>query len=807
MARRAGRPVHALPRHLVRRRRGGDGAGPPRADHAGARVPHGAARRLRREGIRPVTRAVPFPGDPPITPQLVRDHHLTDEEYGRIEALLGRAPTFAELGVFSALWSEHCSYKHSRPILKTFPTAGPQVVQGPGENAGVLRLPDGWAVAFKIESHNHPSAVEPYQGAATGVGGILRDVFTMGARPVALLNSLRFGPLEEARNRYLCAGVVRGVGDYGNCVGVPTLGGEVDFGPGYGGNPLVNAMCVGLLREADLITAAARGVGNVLLVVGSRTGRDGIHGASFASEELTHESERRRPQVQVGDPFTEKLLLEASLELIASGHIVAIQDMGAAGLTSSSAEMAARGGVGVEIDLSRVPTREPGMTPYEILLSESQERMLVVAQADRVTDVQAIAAKWELTATPIGRVTDDGMYRATWKEQVVVEIPGQRLIDDCPVYTPEAREDEAIARLRAERPAPRSPLPAPGEALLQLLDHPPIASKHWVYEQYDSTVQAGTVIGPGGDAGVIRIRDADFGLAVTVDCNNRYVLLDPYEGGKAAVAEAARNIACTGARPLGITDCLNFGSPERPSVFYQFKESCRGIAEACRALDTPVTGGNVSFYNESPAGAVDPTPVVGMVGLLARADRAVPSHARAAGDVVFALGETRAELGASQLWEALHGFVGGQPPRVDLAAERRLVDYLVAAAERGLLRSAHDCSQGGLGVALAEVAMGGPYEETGFGLDLDLTADALRLAAVDLLFSESHGRAVVTCQPERATAALALAQELGVPAQRLGAVAERGGAVRLRLRDATVEHPVDRLRQVYFSSVSRRMGD
>jgi len=743
-----------------------------------------------------VTRALPFPGDPPVTPQLVRDHNLTDEEYGRIEALLGRAPTFAELGVFSALWSEHCSYKHSRPILKTFPTAGPQVVQGPGENAGVLRLPDGWAVAFKIESHNHPSAVEPYQGAATGVGGILRDVFTMGARPVALLNSLRFGSLEEARNRYLFAGVVRGVGDYGNCVGVPTLGGEVDFGPGYGGNPLVNAMCVGVLREADLITAAARGVGNVLLVVGSRTGRDGIHGASFASEELTHESERRRPQVQVGDPFTEKLLLEASLELIASGHIVAIQDMGAAGLTSSSAEMAARGGVGVEIDLSRVPTREPGMTPYEILLSESQERMLLVAQADSVTDVQAIAAKWELTATPIGRVTDDGLYRATWEEQVVVEIPGQRLIDDCPVYTPEAR-----------RPDPGARVPDPADVLLQLLDHPAIASKRWVYEQYDSTVQASTVIAPGGDAGVIRLRGAQFGIAVTTDCNARYVALDPYEGGKAAVAEAARNVACTGARPLGITDCLNFGSPERPAVFFQFREACRGIADACRALETPVTGGNVSFYNESPTGAVAPTPVIGMVGLLARADHAVPSHVRRPGDVVFVAGETRDELGGSMLWEALHGFLGGAPPRVDLVVERRLVDFLVAGAERALLRSAHDCSQGGLGVALAEVAMGGPYAETGFGLDIDLTAYGLGLAAVELLFSESQGRAVITCSPERAAAVVALAQELSVPIARVGTVGGRGGVVGVRLRDARVEHPVDRLREVYFSGLPRRMGD
>src|SRR6267143_1519739 len=603
MGRNPDRPVHALPRRLVRRRRSGgadENLGPK---HPGARFPR------RREGRdAEVT-------DPKITPELVQEHNLTPDEYARIVAMLGRTPTFPELGIFSALWSEHCSYKHSRPILKTFPTTGPQVVQGPGENAGVLRLPNGWAVAFKIESHNHPSAVEPYQGAATGAGGILRDVFTMGARPVALLNSLRFGPLDDARNRYLFAGVVRGIGDYGNCVGVPTLGGEVDFAAGYSGNPLVNAMCVGVLKEKDLIKAAAHGLGNVLLAVGSRTGRDGIHGASFASEELTHESQQRRPQVQVGDPFSEKLLLEASLELIASGQNEAIQDMGAAGLTSSSAEMAARGGVGVEIDLAQVPTREPGMTPYEILLSESQERMLVVARADRVREVQVITAKWELDATPIGRVTDDGMYRCTWNGEVVVEIPGRQLVEDCPVYYPEAKEDPAMARLRAEQPQnPRSLTPS--HALLTLLDSPSIASKRWVFEQYDSTVQASTVVAPGGDAGVIRVRHTDFAIAVTTDCNSRYVMLDPYEGGKAAVAEAARNIACTGARPLGVTDCLNFGSPERPAVFYQFKESCRGIADACRALGTPVTGGNVSFYNESPAGAVDPTPVAGMIGLL-----------------------------------------------------------------------------------------------------------------------------------------------------------------------------------------------
>ncbi len=749
----------------------------------------------------------PFTGDPPVTPALAREHNLTGDEYSRIERLLGRTPTFTELGIFSALWSEHCSYKHSKPVLKTFPTTGPQVVQGPGENAGVLRLPEGWAVAFKIESHNHPSAVEPYQGAATGAGGILRDVFTMGARPVALLNSLRFGPLDDARNRYLFAGVVRGIGDYGNCVGVPTLGGEVDFAPGYSGNPLVNAMCVGLLRERDLITAAAHGVGNVLLAVGARTGRDGIHGASFASEELSQDSERRRPQVQVGDPFTEKLLLEASLELIGSGHIVAIQDMGAAGLTSSSAEMAARGGVGVEIDLSLVPTREPGMTPYEILLSESQERMLVVAKHDRVAQIQAIAAKWELAAIPIGRVTDDGMYRCTWGTQVVVEIPGRPLVEEAPVYHPEAREDEAAVRRRAERPTPRSPLPDVTKALLALLDHPPIASKRWVFEQYDSTVQAGTVIAPGGDAGVLRARGEAFGLAVTTACNWRYVRLRPYEGGKAAVAEAARNIACTGARPLGITDCLNFGNPERPAVFFQFTEACRGIADACRAFETPVTGGNVSFYNESPTGAVDPTPVIGMIGLLDRAERAVPSHAHVPGDRVFILGRTGVEMGGSAYWEAVLECRGGEPPTVDLEAERRLVTLLVAAAERGLLRSAHDCADGGLGVALAEVALGGPYQDHGFGLDVNLTSYATPLPAHELLFSETQARAVISCAPERAAAITALAAEHGVPVFEAGVVGDGNGAVRLRLRDAEIAEPVARVREVYFSAIPRRMGD
>jgi len=742
----------------------------------------------------------------------VREHNLTEAEYARITALLGRTPTLTELGIFSALWSEHCSYKHSKPILKLFPTEGPAVIQGPGENAGVLRLPDGWAVAFKIESHNHPSAVEPYQGAATGVGGILRDIFTMGARPVALLNSLRFGPLDQPRNRYLLAGVVKGIGDYGNCVGVPTLGGEVDFAPSYSGNPLVNAMCVGVLRENHLIRARAHGVGNVLLVVGARTGRDGIHGASFASEDLSEQSEARRPQVQVGDPFTEKLLLEATLELIEQRLIVAIQDMGAAGLTSSSAEMAARGGVGVEIETDRVPLREPDMTPYEIMLSESQERMLVVAEPGRVAEVQAVCARWELAATPVGRITDDGLFRVKHGGLVVAEIPARRLVEDAPVYEPEAKESPAAAARRAARP-PARPVPDIRQALRILLDAPGIASKRWVFEQYDSTVQAATVLGPGGDAGVLRVDDADFGLAVTVDCNSRFVALDPYEGGKHAVAEAARNVACAGAQPLGITDGLNFGNPERPEIFFQFREACRGLADACRAFGIPVTGGNVSFYNESPGGAVDPTPVVGLVGFLDRIEHALPSHFRQASERIFVLGATRGYLGGSSYWAEVRGFVGGEVPPVDLDAERRLQQLLIEGARRGLFRSAHDCSTGGLAVALAEAAMGGPYAVRGFGAAVDLTLHGVGLAPdahdgpdAKLLFGEDAARAVVTASPGTEGAVMALARELGVPVAAVGTVGLPGGDLQIRGFESTYTWPIAELRQIYLNAIPRRMA-
>ena len=745
-----------------------------------------------------------LPGDPPVTAALVKEHKLNDREYAAILDMLGRTPTLTELGIFSALWSEHCSYKHTKPVLRTFPTTGPQVIQGPGENAGVLRLPDGWAVAFKIESHNHPSAVEPYQGAATGVGGILRDVFTMGARPVAVLNSLRLGPLDDARNRYLFAGIVRGVGDYGNCVGIPTLGGEVTFAPGYSGNPLVNAMCVGILREADLITAKAHGVGNILMSVGARTGRDGIHGASFASEDLSAESEARRPQVQVGDPFTEKLLLEASLELITSGTIVAIQDMGAAGLTSSSAEMAARGGVGVELDTSKVPLREPGMTPYEILLSESQERMLLVVEPNRVGEVEAICTKWELNAMAIGRVTDDGLFRVIHYGVTVAAIPGERLVNGFPVYHPSAVEAPAAIARRSATPA-KSPSQEAHAALLALLDDPTIASKRWVFEQYDSTVQANTVLGPGGDAGVLSVEGTRFGLAVSVDCPNRYVALDPYEGGKMAVAEAARNVACTGAVPLGITNCLNFGNPDKPDVFWQFTEAVRGMGDACRAFDTPVTGGNVSLYNESPTSAVDPTPTVGIVGLLADITTKVPSAFQHSGDLIGVLGNTQGHLGGSMYWWLIQDFLGGPPPPCNLEAERQLQRWLAAAAALRLLSSAHDCADGGLAVAAAEACFGEPYANATFGAGLHLEHPA-GLATDGILFGEDGARAVVSFPASAIDRLRQLAAEFGVPFTAVGSVGAPNGDLRITVGSQTLTWSTGELRRTYYDAIPRRMS-
>ena len=745
------------------------------------------------------------PGDPAITPALVAEHGLTSHEFDRLVAMLGRTPTFTELGIVSALWSEHCSYKHSRPLLKTLPTTAPYVLQGPGENAGVIAIGDGLAVAFKIESHNHPSAVEPYQGAATGVGGILRDVFTMGARPIALLNSLRFGSLDSARVRYLFAGCVKGIGDYGNCVGIPTVAGEVVFDPAYEGNPIVNAMCVGLLKEEELMLAVAQGVGNPIIAVGARTGRDGIHGASFASEDLSEASEAKRPRVQVGDPFTEKLLLEASLELIHSGHIVAIQDMGAAGLVSSSAEMAARGDVGVVIDTLKVPAREAGMTPYELLLSESQERMLVVAKQGHEDFVKAILEKWDLTAAVIGEVIAEPVYRVTEGDRIVAEFPGIRLVTDCPMYEPEARESDDIRQRRAEnvhaiaeRPEEADPL----WTLEELLRSPTIASKRWVYQQYDHTVRTGTVVGPGGDAAVVRIRGTDKAIALKTDCNGRYVFLDPREGTRIAVAEAARNVACSGGRPMAITNNLNFGNPKRPEVYYQLREAVAGLGEACRALGTPVTGGNVSLYNENPSGAVYPTPVIGMVGLvesLAHITRSAFSP-NGDGDAIVLFGTNTDEIGGSEYLQRIHNVVAGAPPRCDLDAERALIDALLASIRDGAVNSAHDCADGGLAVALAECVMMDRARLTGAEVDLSPWV-ALPLRA--LLFGEAQGRVIISTPDPRAV--LATAKRHGVPAAVIGTVRCRTAALDITIGELRLSARVAQLAESYHEAIPRIM--
>jgi len=748
--------------------------------------------------------ATPRPGDPVITPELVAEHGITPYEYEKLEAMLGRTPTFTELGVVSALWSEHCSYKHSRPVLKTLPTEAPWVLQGPGENAGVISIGDGLAVAFKIESHNHPSAVEPYQGAATGVGGILRDVFTMGARPIAMLNSLRFGSLDTPRVRYLVGGVVKGIGDYGNCMGVPTVAGEVMFDAAYEGNPLVNAMCVGLMKEEELIRAKAEGVGNPIIAVGARTGRDGIHGASFASEDLSDENEAKRPRVQVGDPFTEKLLLEASLELIRSGHIVAIQDMGAAGLTSSSAEMAERGEVGVTIDTTKVPVRELGMTPYEILLSESQERMLVVAKQGREAEVKKILAKWDLIAEVIGEVIAEPVYRVTEGDHVVAEFPGTRLVTDCPQYHPEAKEsDEAIARRQRDVHA-IAELPSesdPAWTLERLLQAPTIASKHWIHRQYDSTVRTNTVLGPGhADAAVLRIRGTKKALAVKTDCNGRYVFLDPRVGGRIAVAEAARNVACVGATPRAITNCLNFGNPKKPDVFFQFREAVYGMGDACRALETPVTGGNVSLYNENPQGAVYPTPTIGMVGVLDDAAHATGMRFQHPGDAIILLGDNTDELGGSEYLAWVHGVVAGAPPACDLEGEKRLIAALLEAIRAGHVYSAHDCSEGGLAVALAESCMADRADTLGANIDLSAWA---KLPPRALLFGEAQGRVVVSTSTPNAV--LAIAAQHGVPARVIGRVTGAASGLRIATGTVTLAAELPRLVDAYHEAIPRAM--
>jgi phosphoribosylformylglycinamidine synthase len=734
---------------------------------------------------------------------LAREHGLTDEEYQQILDILGRTPSFPELGIFSVMWSEHCSYKSSKKHLRTLPTRAPHVIEGPGENAGVVDIGDGLAVVFKIESHNHPSYIEPRQGAATGVGGILRDIFTMGARPVASLDSIRFGPLDDPQHRYLLHGVVEGIGGYGNPVGVATVGGETQFHPCYRGNILVNAFNLGLVETDKVFRARAAGVGNPVIYVGSKTGRDGIHGASLlASAEFDEGSEAKRPTVQVGDPFTEKCLIEACLELMRTDAIVGIQDMGAAGLTCSSFEMASNSGTGIELDLDRVPQREAGMTPYELLLSESQERMLLVARAGEEERVFDIFRRWDLDAAVVGRVTEGGRMRVRWHGETVVDIPVDPVARSSPELDRPVREPADLRERQKLDLASLEPEEDPGAALEALLDSPNLGSKAWIYRQYDQLVQGDTVVGPGGDAALVRVKREDGtptrkGVALAVDCNPRWCWLDPRTGARAAVAEAARNVACTGARPLALTNCLNFGNPEKPEIMWEFAEAVRGLAEAAEALGTPVVSGNVSLYNETSGRAIYPTPTIAVVGLLEDWEQHAVACFTQPGLAVVLLGETREELGGSE-WLALRrGREAGHPPQVDLAHEKRLHGLLADAVSRGLAPTAHDVSDGGLAVALAECAITGP-ERIGARVEL---AEPLRPDV--LLFGESTGR-VVVATPD-AEALLALAARAGVPARRLG---ETGGSS-LRIGppkgEPWIQAGLDRLHALWSNAISRRL--
>jgi len=775
-----------------------------------------------------------------VTPELAAEHGLTAEEYARIQKILGREPNFTELGIFSVMWSEHCSYKSSKVHLRRLPTRGPQVLQGPGENAGVVDIGDGLAAAFKMESHNHPSYVEPFQGAATGVGGILRDIFTMGARPIAVLDSLRFGPIsagasgakapekdhhsgglkpappvstlndsvdEEtiARNRRILDGVVRGIAHYGNCFGVPTVGGEVQFEPGYSANPLVNVLALGIAKKEDLFFAKARGAGNPVIYVGAKTGRDGIHGASLlASAEFSEESQQKRPNVQVGDPFMEKLLLEACLEAMQTGAVVAIQDMGAAGLTSSSCEMASRGGLGIEIELAHVPQREPGMTPYEMMLSESQERMLLVAERGREQEVLTVFAKWGLDAVEIGRVTKDGLLRVMHRSRIAAEIPAHALAEEGPVYNRPLAAPPPVANERLVK------FGAAGTDLtgnfVRLLAAPAIASKRWIWEQYDYMVRTNTLEPPGaGDAAVVRVKGTKRALALASDGNGRWCRLDPFVGAQLAVAEAARNVACAGAKPWAATNCLNFGNPEKPEVMWQFSRAIDGITAACAALEIPITGGNVSFYNETLGRSIDPTPVLGVLGIIEDASRALGMAFRAEGDVIVLLDGRRdtassvensaREFSSSEYARTIHGVVAGAPPAVDLAAEKRLIALLVALASKGALQSAHDVSDGGLAVTLAESC----FASDGLSARVSLTSKEPDEAA---LFGERGARAVVSVTPENLAAVRRVAAQYEVAVLEVGQVTR--GEFRIELNGrAAVSADVPSLTDAWAGALER----
>jgi len=773
-----------------------------------------------------------------VTPQIAAEHGLTPEEYARTQKILGRDPSFTELGIFSVMWSEHCSYKSSRVHLKRLPTRGTHVVQGPGENAGVVDIGDGMVAVFKIESHNHPSFVEPFQGAATGVGGILRDIFTMGARPIAVMDSLRFGPItaglgageataeEIARNRHILDGVIRGIGFYGNCFGVPTVGGEVAFEACYSNNPLVNALALGICRRDELFFAKARGAGNPVIYVGAKTGRDGIHGASLlASAEFSEESQQKRPNVQMGDPFMEKLLLEACLEAMRTGAVVAIQDMGAAGLTSSSSEMASRGGLGIEIDLARVPQRETWMTPYEIMLSESQERMLLVAERGREREVFDVFHKWGLDAVEIGRVTEDGILRVLNHGEVAAAIPAHAIAEEGPRYERPiaAPRVAAEAGAAADAAALRLPLAAASADLSanfrRLLASPTIASKRWITEQYDSMVQTNTTFGPGaGDAAVLRLKESKRALALATDGNGRWGFLAPRLGAMHAVAEAARNVACSGARPIAATNCLNFGNPEKPEVMWQFSEAIDGIAEACRVLETPITGGNVSFYNETLGKAIYSTPVLGVLGLMEDAECALGMGFRNQGDLILVLdgvaapsilalpgsqGElkaaaTKTDFASSEYAKTIHGIVAGAPPAIDLAAEKRLIDCLVALAGERAVLSAHDVSDGGLAVSVAEACFG----RDGLSAEISIDAAGADDFAEAALFGERGARAVVSVAPASLARVNEIAAQYHVGARRIGTVTR--GEFRIQYDGAgVIQGSIESFRQVWSDSLPK----
>jgi phosphoribosylformylglycinamidine synthase subunit PurL len=737
-----------------------------------------------------------------VSDELLEQHGLTPAEYQRILEMLGREPSITELGIFSVMWSEHCSYKSSRVHLRKLPTSGRRVLQGPGENAGAVDIGDGLAAVFKIESHNHPSFIEPYQGAATGVGGIIRDIFTMGARPVALLNSLRFGPLEDPLVRRTFAGVVSGIAGYGNSIGIPTVGGEIAFDESYTKNPLVNVFCLGIARADEIVKAAASGAGNAVYYVGAKTGRDGIHGATMASAEFDDKSAEKRPAVQVGDPFMEKLLLEACLEVMKTGALVGIQDMGAAGLTCSTCEMGARGGAGITIDVSHVPQRETGMTPYEIMLSESQERMLLVVKKGREPEVERIFEKWDLHAVRIGEVTTDGRLCIRNNGAVVADIPTAALTDEAPVYERPMAEP---AYLRDAQQLVLDSLgepPSAADVFRRLFASPTIASKRWVYSQYDYMVRTNTLVVPGMGAGVVRVKGTARALALSVDGNGRYVYLDPFLGAQLAVAEASRNVACVGGQPIGATNCLNFGNPERPEIMWQFARAVEGMAAACRALDVPITGGNVSLYNETDGRGVLPTPVIGVVGVVEDASRIARRAFQREGDAIVLFGSSAAELGGSEYLKAVHGLVRGRPPALDLVREAALQRLLVHGIARGLIRSAHDCSEGGLAVALAECCF-----DTGLGASADVPAVEVPVAAfrnIATLFGESASRVVVSVDPRAVDELLDLARGENVPA----AVVGRVGGDRIRIAvsgEAIIDESLESAERIWSRAIGERL--